>query len=97
MNPQTSQPHRPQTYGLSRLNAKAYQTGYLQGKALEREIQDENHLVRDNNNAARGLLWGITLAVIAMLLGGTIFLLIQTQQASSDPTPSVSAPQRLQP
>ncbi|HAX88208.1 MAG TPA: hypothetical protein DCY91_18555 [Cyanobacteria bacterium UBA11370] len=86
MNPQNTQSPTHKNPGRSRLNATAYRAGYLRGKTSEHYSQDENRIIRENNSAARGLLWGLTLAAIAILLGGAIFLLIQAKQS---PTSSI--------
>ncbi|HBB35362.1 MAG TPA: hypothetical protein DDZ80_10700 [Cyanobacteria bacterium UBA8803] len=60
-----------------------YQKGYLDGKTLEHELQEQNRIVQENNSAASGLLLGIVLATLSLLLGVSIFFLVQAKQQST--------------
>lgn len=61
----------------------AYRDGYVSGQVTERELREENQIVRDNDNAARGLLIGVIATSILGLILGTLFFLNQRE----DPAP----------
>ncbi len=86
--------------GMGRLNKLAYRDGYIHGQDLEHHLQPENqsdrHTIRENNKAATGLLYGITITALASLLGGTIFLLAHQNQPATPPVPTVPAPNSSQ-
>lgn len=93
--------HRPTHDGHSVSNRPveanrktAYRDGYVHGRATEQRFQEGSHEVRDNNNAARGLLLGIGLTSLVGLTLGAIFLLNQrpeTDNYYSDPVPAAPA------
>ncbi|MGL5923871.1 hypothetical protein [Chroococcidiopsis sp.] len=65
-----------------------YQHGYVHGRVAERSSQERASAVKDNENAARGLLLGILLTTIAVLSAGVIWYLNQSAQTStSTPQP----------
>lgn len=96
MYPEKTQIPENTNDGVGRLNKLklAYRDGYIHGRELEHHIQEENQsnraTIRQNDKAAGGLLFGITITAIASLLGGTVFLL--THQNHPSPTPVQSAP-----
>jgi hypothetical protein len=52
-----------------------YHEGYVQGEVSENHRKSKDQTVKDNDNAARGLLLGIILAsVVGLILGTTYFL-----------------------
>lgn len=66
-------------------NEAAYAEGYVKGRATEKEVQHEKDLtVRDNNNAARGLLLGFLLFSVVGLVVGTV--LYVGRDRSPEPT-----------
>lgn len=69
--------------------AVAYRDGYVHGRVSERDIQEEGLEVRDNNNAARGLLVGIALTSLVGLGLGALFFWTQREE----PTPTIIVPQ----
>ncbi|HEY9693096.1 MAG TPA: hypothetical protein V6D15_12870 [Oculatellaceae cyanobacterium] len=72
----------------------SYRDGYVHGRVSERRRQDEVLEVRDNNNAARGLLIGIS---IASLLGlGLAALFFWNQRQEEAPT-QIIVPQSVSP
>lgn len=80
---------------VGRLNKLAYRDGYLHGMEQEHQSQEEmrvNQSIRDNNNAASGLLLGIAITALAGLLGGAIFLLTHQNQPSTVPVNTAPAP-----
>ncbi len=85
MNPDKIQTSDNTNDGVGRLNKLAYRDGYIHGREVEHHIQEENRVIRENDSAAGGLLTGITITVLAGLLGGTIFLLTHFNQRSTTP------------
>ncbi|NHC36592.1 hypothetical protein [Scytonema millei] len=69
-----------------------YQHGYVHGRVAERSSQERASVVRDNENAARGLLLGILLTTIAALSAGVIWYLNQSPQASTSTPQPVLVP-----
>lgn len=61
----------------------SYQHGYVHGRVAERSSQERTSAVRDNENAARGLLLGILLTTVAALSAGVFWYLNQSPQAST--------------
>src|SRR4028119_1804157 len=65
-----------------------YRDGYVHGRVVEQQYQEEGQEIRDNNNAARGLLLGIGLTTLAGLTAGAFYLLNRPQEAPA-PAPVV--------
>lgn len=66
----------------------SYHHGYVHGRVAERSTQERASAVRDNENAARGLLLGILLTTVAVLSAGVFWYLNQSAQTSiSTPQP----------
>lgn len=94
----TKTPHNANTNnGAGRGNKLAYRDGYLHGRDTENRIQEENRIVRENNSAATGLLYGITITALLGLIGGAIFLLTHRDQPSTRPVQVVPVPNTSQP
>jgi outer membrane biosynthesis protein TonB len=74
--------------------ATSYRDGYVHGRVLERRHQDEVLEVRDNNNAARGLLIGISLASLLGL--GLAAFFFWNQRPEEAPT-QIIVPQSTSP
>ena len=72
----------------------SYRDGYVHGRVLERRHQDEVLEVRDKNNAARGLLIGISLASLVGL--GLAALFFWNQRPEEAPT-QIIVPQSVSP
>lgn len=72
----------------------SYRDGYVHGRVLERRRQDEVLEVRDNNNAARGLLIGLSLASLVGL--GLAALFFWNQRPEEAPT-QIIVPQSVSP
>jgi outer membrane biosynthesis protein TonB len=72
----------------------AYRDGYIHGRVRERHLQEDGLEVRDNNNAARGLLIGITLtSLVGLALAAAFFWYPRQQQTPAPvvvPAPSSS-------
>lgn len=83
--------------GVGRLNKLAYRDGYLYGRAVEHDIQDNQQIIRENNSAAKGLLMGITIAAIAGILGATISFVNHSNQRSTTPGETTPVPNNIQP
>lgn len=64
----------------------AYQDGYVQGRVVENSLQNDYKRVRDNDNAARGLMLGIGLTSLVGLAVGAVYFLNQREEA---PAPQV--------
>ena len=96
MNSDKAQTSEHTNNGVGRLNKLAYRDGYIHGREVEHRIQEENRVIRENDSAAGGLLMGVTLTVLAGLLGGTIFLLTHLNQRSVTPRQSNSVPNTSQ-
>ncbi|MDP8965347.1 MAG: hypothetical protein M3O33_15465 [Cyanobacteriota bacterium] len=78
----------PSTDGVGRVNKVAYRDGYIHGREQEHHIQEDKRVIRDNNSAASGLLFGMTLAAIASVLGGVIFFATHQNQPSNTAVPT---------
>ncbi len=85
--------------GVGRINRSkiAYRDGYIHNGGLESQFQPEkqvvrNKVIRENDSAAKGLLWGITLSAIAGLLGGSYFFLTHQNQPSTTPSQVETVP-----
>lgn len=96
MNSDKAQTSEHTNDGVGRLNKLAYRDGYIHGREVEHHIQEENRVIRENDSAAGGLLMGVTITVLAGLLGGTIFLLTHFNQRSTSPRQSTPAPNTSQ-
>lgn len=83
--------------GVGRLNKLAYRDGYIHGLADEHDNQQENHIIHENNSAAKGLLVGIGLTAIAAILGSTIFFLTHSNLRSTTPVETAPVPTTNQP
>jgi cytoskeletal protein RodZ len=81
----------PVTNGQTVHRPTAYRDGYMQGRVSEQRLQEENLRVRDNDNAARGLMIGIVLTSLAGLIIGLLFFLTQRNETPV-PTSSPVAP-----
>lgn len=68
-----------------------YRDGYTHGRMAERRYQEDNLTVRDNNNAARGLLIGIILTSVAGLGAGLYYVLAQANNQPA-PAPTIVTP-----
>lgn len=69
--------------GMGRLNKLAYRDGCIYGESLDRDVPEGNKLVNDRNRASRGLLFGITIAVLLGLISGILVLLMHQNRPSS--------------
>jgi hypothetical protein len=69
--------------------AVSYRDGYIHGRVSERHLQEEELVVRDNNNAARGLLIGIVLTALVAIGVGALFFWNQRQQEQIPAAPAV--------
>lgn len=96
MNSDKAQTSEHTNDGVGRLNKLAYRDGYIHGREVEHHIQEENRVIRENDSSAGGLLMGVTITVLAGLLGGTIFLLTHFNQRSTPPRQSNPAPNTSQ-
>ncbi|HEY9675830.1 MAG TPA: hypothetical protein V6D11_30585 [Waterburya sp.] len=96
MNSDKAQTSEHTNDGVGRLNKLAYRDGYIHGREVEHHIQEENRVIRENDSAASGLLMGITITVLAGLLGGTIFVLTHFNQRSTSPRQPNPAPNTSQ-
>lgn len=67
----------------------AYKDGYVQGRVSEQRLNEENQRVRDNDNAASGLVIGILLTSLAGIVIGLLFFL---NQRNETPTPASAPP-----
>jgi len=68
------------TDSVGGVNKVAYRDGYIHGREQEHRVQEDKRVIRDNNSAASGLLFGMTLAAIASVLGGVIFFATHQNQ-----------------
>lgn len=68
---------------------ESYRDGYFQGRVAERSQQEEDLTVRDNDNAARGLLLGIILTTLAALTAGAFWFFNQNQETTPVTQPVV--------
>ncbi|MBW4574997.1 MAG: hypothetical protein KME08_06900 [Aphanothece sp. CMT-3BRIN-NPC111] len=83
--------------------AASYRDGYVHGRVSERHLEEESLRVRDNNNAARGLLIGIALTSLLGLgvLAWYLFFNRPVEEStpvivpvpSASPSPAVSQEQ----
>jgi outer membrane biosynthesis protein TonB len=71
----------------------SYGDGYAHGRVVENIRQEEVQEVRDNDNAARGLLLGIILTGLTGLTIAAVYLLNQRSQVPPPATPPVVIPQ----
>lgn len=56
-------------------NEVPYRDGYVNGQIAERRLREQDRVIRDNDNAARGLLLGIVVTSLLGLIIGTLFFL----------------------
>lgn len=77
----TRTPHKMKD-GTGRFNKLAYRDGYIDGIESEHRIQKEKRIIRDNQTAANGLLFGITVMSLLSILGGVIFFAVHQYQPS---------------
>jgi hypothetical protein len=69
------------------IDQAAYRDGYVHGRNLEQERLEAGQEVRDNDNAARGLLLGIVLTgLVGLTVGLTYFLSQRNQTPVQNPT-----------
>jgi hypothetical protein len=66
----------------------AYRDGYVTGQVTERD-REENQIVRDNDNAARGLLLGVIATSVLGLIIGTLFFLNQREESPAPIAPII--------
>lgn len=92
----TQTPHNSND-GAGKVNKIAYRDGYLHGRDTEYRMQEENRIVRENNSAATGLLYGITITALVGLIGGAVFLLTHRERPSTTPVQVVPVPNTSQP
>ncbi|MEC4982531.1 MAG: hypothetical protein SAJ37_05905 [Oscillatoria sp. PMC 1068.18] len=71
--------------------AAAYESGYVQGQVTENNRERRNLTVRDNDNAARGLLIGIIATSLVALAVGLAFL-FNDREPEIDSTPPAIVP-----
>ncbi|MGA9378888.1 MAG: hypothetical protein WBV73_08980 [Phormidium sp.] len=68
-----------------------YRDGYVHGRIAERRYSEDNRVVRDNNNAARGLILGIVLTSLVAIPALAYYLWNRQNQEPvviPDPTPA---------
>ncbi|WP_449420421.1 hypothetical protein [Phormidium nigroviride] len=75
----------------------AHHKGYVEGEVAENHRKREVQKVRDNDNAARGLLLGIILASLVGLVLGTIYYLNRRDEAPIPAPLIVPVPRANQP
>ncbi|MDB9510704.1 hypothetical protein PN499_05870 [Kamptonema animale CS-326] len=75
----------------------AHHKGYVQGEIAENHRRNEVQKVRDNDNAARGLLLGIILASLVGLVLGTIYYLNRRDEAPIPAPLVIPVPRANQP
>jgi hypothetical protein len=80
--------------GVVKPNADSYRDGYVSGRVSERSYQEENLAVRDNNNAASGLVIGLLLTSLVGLAAGTWFFLNQRNDAPAPVIPNIVVPRQ---
>ena len=80
-------------------NAKKadYHSGYVEGVVSENHRKSEDQIVKDNDNAARGLLLGIILASVVGLIIGTTYFLNRREEAPTLVPLVVPVPRANQP
>lgn len=66
---------------------EAYRDGYTHGRIAEQRNLEETRTVRDNENAARGLLLGIILTSLVGLAAGLYYL---SQRNTEEPVPTTA-------
>lgn len=68
---------------------RSYRHGYAQGRVSEQRLQERSLRVRDNDNAARGLLLGVLLTgMVALVVGGVLFITREPQPLPVAPAPA---------
>jgi type IV secretory pathway VirB10-like protein len=67
-------------------NSNSYRDGYVDGRVTESGYKEENLIERDENNSARGMLFGILLASLAALGAGAVWYFNQPKAVDNTPT-----------
>lgn len=83
--------------GRDTINKLPYRDGSIYTDDWETETQGGNQLAKPRNLAARGLLFGITIAALMGLISGTLLWLAHQNQPSSPPERTTSFPHTIQP
>lgn len=81
----------------NKLNQVAYRDGYIHDRAEERHNLEKKAINRPKNSATNRLTSGITIATIATLISGALFLLTHHHQPSTEPFKTISVPNSSQP
>jgi len=76
--------NHPSKNSIVQPNPENYDSGYVQGQAVERQRYETTQQVRDENNTANGFLIGILLT--GLVLGGAALAYFATQR---DRTPAI--------
>jgi hypothetical protein len=98
--PPDQKPRLNTTGNVDSDKATSYSDGYVHGRIIERRLDNEDIVIRDNDNAARGLLIGITLTALVALVVGAFFFFNQRKPVAVPvalPVPSPSAAQTPKP
>ncbi|HEY9652402.1 MAG TPA: hypothetical protein V6C95_17220 [Coleofasciculaceae cyanobacterium] len=92
------QPHlRTTNDEKDRINKLAYRDGSIHYDDWETELPVGNTSVQKSNLAVRGLLFGITIAVLLGLISGTLLLFAHQYKPSSPSKSDTSFSHTLQP
>lgn len=83
--------------GMGTMNKIAYRDGSIHRDNWETEPQVENQFANQGNFAVRGLLFGMTIAVLLGLISGTLLLLTHQNQPSSPHEKTTSLVPNIQP
>lgn len=98
--PPEQEPRLNTTSNVDTDKANSYSDGYVHGRIIERRIENEDIVIRDNDNTARGLLVGIALTGLVGLGVGSFFFFSQRKPVPVPvvvPVPSPSAAQTPKP
>ncbi|MFB2937653.1 hypothetical protein ACE1B6_20590 [Aerosakkonemataceae cyanobacterium BLCC-F154] len=79
------------TETVNNIPPEEYRDGYVHGRIAERRYNEDNRVVRENNNAARGLILGIVLTSLVAIPALAYYLWRQSQEPVVAPEP-VPAP-----
>jgi len=79
-----------------KLNQLAYRDGYIHGGVGERQNSENKSHYSPKNSASNGLIFGITIATIATLISGALFLLMHHHQPSTESVKTISVPKNSQ-